>query len=136
VLAPFGELWVYNLFFPGILLGDDSFFRWHRDRYLWRYPVPARCAGTIASLLDSRASQLVLIEERGLDYEVAFTATELRSYLTTSTNIEAALERGESLEDVDAWLAEELDPFFTERRSRRFAYLGQAEIAAERVTGR
>ena len=61
---------------------------------------------------------------------MTFTASELRNYLTTQSNVEAALQRGESLQDVDAWLDEELAPFFRHRRRRRFAYLGQVEIAA------
>jgi ubiquinone/menaquinone biosynthesis C-methylase UbiE len=130
VLAPAGELWVYNFIFPGILFGDESFRRWHLERYLSRYPVPPRPAGTVASLLENQPSRLAPVEERRFDYEVAFTADELRSYLTTSTNIDAALQGGESLQDVDAWLDEELRPFFRERRIHRFAYIGKAEIAA------
>ena len=42
---------------------------------------------------------------------------------------EAALRLGASLRDVDAWLDEELAPFFAREPSRRFAYPGLAEIA-------
>jgi ubiquinone/menaquinone biosynthesis C-methylase UbiE len=130
VLAKNGEAWAYNLFFPGILIDDDRFSGWYRKEYLRRYPVPARCAGTLASLLGSQRNHLVFVEERRLDHEVTFTASGLRNYLTTQSNIEAALQRGESLQDIDAWLDGELTSFFGHRRSRLFAYVGQLEIAA------
>ena len=129
VLTQGGEVWVYNLFFPGVLIGDDDFAAWHRDRYLTRYPVPARHRGSLARALDSGPAGLVFAERRKLEYEVGFTATGLRSYLTTQSNVEAALRLGASLRDVDAWLDEELAPFFAREPSRRFAYPGLAEIA-------
>ena len=129
VLVPGGELWVYNLLFPGVLLGDETFLAWHLERYLARYPVPARHRATLASLLQSGKLPLAFAGEQQLRYEVSFTATELRCYLTTSSNIEAALRRGASLRDVDAWLDNELAPFFSDRASHRFLYIGSAEIA-------
>jgi ubiquinone/menaquinone biosynthesis C-methylase UbiE len=130
VLVPGGELWVYNLLFPGVLLGDETFSAWQRERYLPRYPVPARHWTTLASLLQPGKLPLAFAYEQKLHYEVSFTATGLRCYLTTSSNIEAALRRGASLRDVDAWLDDELAPFFRDSASHRFAYVGSAEIAA------
>ena len=72
---------------------------------------------------------LVFAEKRNLSYEVSFTATDLRGYVTTQTNIEAALRRGTILLDVDAWLESEIAPFFRDTASNRFAYIGTAEIA-------
>jgi ubiquinone/menaquinone biosynthesis C-methylase UbiE len=129
VLAAGGELWVYNLLFPGVLFGDETFLSWHRERYLVRYPVPARHSETLASLLHPQQLPLVFTDERKLSYEVSFAATELRSYLTTQSNIEAALRRGASLRDVNAWFDSELAPFFRDAASHRFAYIGYAEIA-------
>ncbi len=129
VLTCGGELWVYNLLFPGVLFGDESFSRWHRERYLVRYPVPARHSETLACLLRPQQLPFVFTDERRLSYEVTFTAGELRSYLTTQSNIEAALRRGAALRDVDAWLDNELAPFFREAASQRFAYIGYAEVA-------
>ena len=136
VLAPGGELWVYNLLFPGALFGDEAFFAWHRERYLAQYPIPTRHSETLASLLHPQQIPLVLTDERKLSYEVSFTATELRNYLTTQSNIEAALRRGASLRDVDAWLDNELAPFFRDTASHRFAYIGYTEIAVAAQTSR
>jgi len=129
VLVRGGELWVYNLLFPGVLLGDETFSAWQRERYLARYPVPARRWATLASLLQPGKLPLAFADEQKLRYEVSFTATELRCYLTTQSNIEAALRRGASLGDVDGWLDGELAPFFRDSASHRFAYIGSAEIA-------
>jgi len=129
VLKASGELWAYNLFFPGVLFGDESFFAWHRERYLPQYPAPARHSETLANLLQCAQRPLEFAEKRKLSYEVSLAAIELRSYLTTQSNIEAALRRGETLRDVDAWLDDELAPFFRESASQRFVYSGYAEIA-------
>jgi hypothetical protein len=129
VLLPGGELWVYNLIFPGVLLDDESFLVWHRDRYLARYPVPSRRSSSLAELLESEEFPLAFAERLKLEYEVHFTARELRNYLTTSSNIEAALRSGAELPEVDAWLDGELAPFFREAPSMSFSYRGHAEIA-------
>ena len=130
ILATDGELWVYNFVFPGILVGDDAFSEWHRERYLARYPVPARSSETVAGLLRVQRSSLVFVAEHRFQHEVTLTTDRLRNYLTTQSNVEAALRRGESLPDIDAWLDKELAPFFRERDSHRFVYVGHAEVAA------
>jgi SAM-dependent methyltransferase len=129
VLVPGGELWVYNLFFTGVLTGDEGFRAWHRDRYLARYPAPPRHPNTLARTLQSERLPLELADERPLHCEVGFTAGELRNYLTTQSNIEAALRGGVALGEVDAWLDAELAPFFADEPSRRFFYTGLAEMA-------
>jgi ubiquinone/menaquinone biosynthesis C-methylase UbiE len=132
VLAANGELWVYNFIFPGILVGDDTFSAWYREAYLTRYPVPSRHWDTLARLLVDEKFRLVFIEQHEFKYEVSFSASTLRSYLTTQSNVEAALQRGDSLRDIDAWLDRELAPFFEGSSCRRFAYIGHAEIAGRR----
>ncbi len=129
VLRPDGELFAYNLVFPGVLPGDDSFAEWHRSRYLERYPVPQRHWDPLEKLLSVPDSPLRFIERRAVEYEVRFDASELRCYLTTQSNVDAALEAGEALRDVDAWLSEELAPFFAVEPIRSFAYPGLLEVA-------
>jgi ubiquinone/menaquinone biosynthesis C-methylase UbiE len=129
VLAGNGELWVYNFVFPGLLMGDDTFSVWYREVYLSRYPVPTRHWDTLARLLVDEKLPLFFIEQHEFRYEVSFSASALRSYLTTQSNVEAALRRGDSLGDIDAWLDRELAPFFEGSSCRRFAYIGHAEIA-------
>jgi ubiquinone/menaquinone biosynthesis C-methylase UbiE len=132
VLAGNGELRVYNFVFPGLLVGDDTFSVWYREAYLTRYPVPGRHWDTLAHLLVDEKFPLVFIEQHEFKYEVSFSARTLRSYLTTQSNVEAALRRGDSLRDIDAWLDRELAPFFGSSPCRRFAYIGHAEIAGRR----
>ena len=63
-----------------------------------------------------------------VELEVAFSVRDLRDYLTTQSNVEAALRAGEGLEELDAWLDAELMRFF-DGGPRRFAYRGRAETA-------
>lgn len=129
VLAPGGELWAYNLFFPGVLVGGDAFANWHREVYLARYPSPPRRPTALAQLIEAAPGSLVFVEKLPLRFQVDFSADELRGYFTTQSNVEAALRQGATLNEVDTWLRNELAPFFRAERER-FEYIGAVEIAA------
>jgi len=51
----------------------------------------------------------------------------LRNYLTTQSNISVALDDGQSLNDIDAWLDAGLSPYF-QQETESFEYIGQAII--------
>ena len=127
VLATHGELWVYNLFFPGVLVGDPSFSTWHRESYLPRFPSPARHSDTLEALLSDLP--LRFGGDRWLSFEVPFSARGLRNYLTTQSNVEAALRSGASIAEVDEWLDSELGRFFQGEQERQFRYGCRAQIA-------
>ncbi len=127
VLATNGELWVYNLFFPGVLVGDASFSSWHRETYLPRFPSPSRHPDTLEALLPNLP--LRFAEDRWLSFEVPFSARGLRNYLTTQSNVEAALRHGASITEVDEWLDSELGRFFRAQQERQFIYGCRAQIA-------
>ena len=129
VLAPGGLLWTYHLYFPGCLLGDDSFGAWFRGPYLGRFPTPERDRSSLEERLARTSGPLRFTGRRAIDLEVDFSARELRDYLTTQSNVEAAVRAGTSVPEVDAWLDAELAPFFADRATRRFAYRGGAEGA-------
>ncbi len=62
---------------------------------------------------------------------VTFSALELRNYLTTQSNVSAALERGAALEAIDTWLDVAITPFYRQEQER-FEYYGKVEVL-ERV---
>lgn len=128
VLRPGGELWILNFWFPGIMLGSPAYAEWSRDRYSTRFPAPRRGSTRPAE---------ALTEHRGFTYQgatsfefdVGFSRDGLREYLTSQSNIEAALVNGATLEDVDVWLDAELAAFFRSGETRTFRYEGRADRA-------
>lgn len=132
ILRPGGELWVYHFSFPGHLRGDDSFYDWFRDSYLVRFPTPARNREPLSAFLGSNDLGLTLAREQRFEYDIVLSADALRCYLTTQSNIDAALIAGQELDQVDEWLSSGLAPFFEGDTKQHFKYVGRAEVAVAR----
>lgn len=130
VLAPGGEIWVYNLVFPGVLVDDAEFAEWHREAYLSRFPSPSRHGEKLEALV--AGTEFEAAEDRWLSFEVGFSQDTLRNYFTTQSNVEAALRAGSSFAEVDGWLDAELAPFFEVHPERRFVYACHVEVAVAR----
>lgn len=117
VLSPGGWLIVYNNAFHGIMRENEAFHAAFRQAYPKRYPTPKR---------DWRPLTAEQAAPHGLDFrhaeeysnDVSFSPEELIEYLSTQTNVIAAVEeRGEKLEDVFAWLTGLVTPFFPAPRA-------------------
>jgi SAM-dependent methyltransferase len=125
-LKPGGYLVLYNMWFPNIMEGNPAYADWHEGVYLARYPSPQRQRTPLAEMLAAEAG-LEPGASVALSVPLRFSLAALRHYLTTQSNIAAALERGETLAEVDAWLEAELRPYFSQP-VHTFRYLGQAEV--------
>ena len=113
VLREDGQLVVYDNAFRAHMRENDAFTDWMFTVYLERYPIPPRDQSPLEREDAANAGFDFLGRE---DYanEVPFSLDELVTYLTTQTNIIAAVERGaETIEEATAWLSSELEPFFT-----------------------
>jgi SAM-dependent methyltransferase len=112
VLSAEGLLLVYTNGFTGIMREDPAFQNWGREVYPQRFPTPPRNSNPLTRE-DAAGSGFVFIEEERYENEVSFTAEELVAYLTTQTNVVAAIEQGrESVESANQWLLEQVRPFF------------------------
>ena len=129
VLEPGGLLVAYNLVFPGRLVGDAAFSRWFGGVYLERFPTPDRDRTSLGRRLSKGGGMLGFERRVDVELQVDFTARGLRDYLTSQSNVEAALRAGARIEEVDAWLDGELAAFFDGAAARAFAYEGRAELA-------
>jgi len=112
VLRTSGWLVIYNDFFLGRMRENPSFQNWYNGQYLKRYPVPAR---QDQPLTDAYASnyRLAIIERQTYSHEVTFDAEELSSYLTTQTNVIAAVQSGAvRADDVSRWLIHSVAELF------------------------
>ncbi|MCA9987158.1 MAG: class I SAM-dependent methyltransferase [Anaerolineales bacterium] len=128
LLRPGGEIWILNFWFPGELPGEPTFAAWHRDVYHGRLPSPPRRRHSLAETLAAQP-RLQPAASYDFSFTVPFSAKTLGDYLTTQSNIEAALRTGASLNEIDDWLAAQLAPFFAAEPERAFVYLGRAEVA-------
>jgi SAM-dependent methyltransferase len=112
VLRPGGRLVVYDHYFAARMEENESFRAWFRGQYLTRYPSPKR--GEIAfTESEAREHGFRLLGCEHYDDALKFTPESLIDYLTTHSNIIAAVEGGdESIDSARAWLAESLVPLF------------------------
>jgi hypothetical protein len=111
VLAPGGRLVVYNTWFSGRMEAVEPFASWWTNAYLVRYPRPARRSRQVEEDDAARAG-LLLTHHDTFEMPVSFAQADLAGYLTTHSNVIAALAGGEPLDSVNDWLQTSLRPFF------------------------
>jgi len=124
VLRPGGHLVVYDHYFGARLEENESFRAWFREQYLGKYPSPKR--GEIV-FTESEALEygFRLLGGEHYDDALRFTPESLIDYLTTHSNIIAAVEGGgESLDEAWAWLAQSVGPLFGGADEATFLFQG------------
>ncbi len=90
---------------------------WGTEVYAKYFPVPPRDSRPLTKE-DAEHSSFALIMEDSYENEISFTLEELVAYLTTQTNVVAAIDQGhESLESVKEWLHDQVRPFFVDARA-------------------
>jgi SAM-dependent methyltransferase len=116
VLRPSGWLVIYNNWFTGGMAESPEFEKWSENVYTQRYPTPPRNYDPLTAG-DAERHGFRLMPGHNYTNEVEFSVEELARYLTTQTNVIAAVEQGtESLEEVYSWLIEACVPFFPKPR--------------------
>jgi SAM-dependent methyltransferase len=114
VLGVEGLLLIYNNGFTGIMRENLAFQNWSQNAYPKRFPTPPRDSKPI-SPEEASDSGFDFIKKERYENEVRFTPEALAAYLTTQTNVVAAVELGrESFTSANRWLLEQVRPFFTE----------------------
>jgi SAM-dependent methyltransferase len=112
VLNRSGWLALYNNWFGGAVRDNSAFAEWWREHYLVRYPSPPR-RGHPLSEAEAGRSGFEFVENVGFENEVSMSPSGLVAYLTTQTNIIAAVEQGrETLPEVTEWLMHSVQPLF------------------------
>jgi SAM-dependent methyltransferase len=111
VLVPEGWLAVYTTGFTGGMRENPGYAEWNRA-YRARYPSPPRHHRSFEDE-DAEAAGLAIVAREKLKYAIVLTVEEIADYLTTQSNVIAAVERGpDSLANIRAWLIAELQPLF------------------------
>jgi SAM-dependent methyltransferase len=122
VLRARGTLVVYDNYMTGRMAENDSFREWVKGPYTGRFPAPPREWVAFAPGEAEASGFRLLLEERR-ENEIAFTPESLTDFLTTHSNVIAAVEgRGDDLEEVRRWLLEGVRPFYGGRAESRLVF--------------
>ena len=97
---------IYNFAFAGHSTSIE-FNHWFFQSYLSRYPSPPRQSMDGTQLNEDK--DVVLIAKNSGNFDIAFDKPNLIGYLTTQSNIEKAVNEGQSYSDVEAYLLNEIE---------------------------
>jgi SAM-dependent methyltransferase len=112
VLQEEGLLFIYNNGFTGLMRENPEFQAWAQNDYQARFPTPPRDS-TPFTAEEVAAAGFTFIQEERYENDVRFTPEQLVAYLTTQTNVAAAVDRGrETIASASAWLLAQVRPFF------------------------
>jgi SAM-dependent methyltransferase len=124
VLRPRGWLVVYDNYFAGRMEENPAFQKWYREVHLGKYPAPPRAPLSFGKE-DSGNEGFHLARRDEYQNRINFTVEGLIDYLTTHSNVIAAVEGGtEVLGEVRRWLRENLEPLFGDLKEAAFLFHG------------
>jgi ubiquinone/menaquinone biosynthesis C-methylase UbiE len=114
VLRTAAKLVVYDNYFSGRALETDELSKWVFESYRSAFPAPPRMPVQFAS--DTMEDGFRCIHKEDYENAISFTQKQLIDYLTTQSNVIAAVEEGSHrLADVKRRLRDETERFFTKR---------------------
>nr|AIA12113.1 Methyltransferase domain protein [uncultured bacterium] len=117
-----GWLIVYDNYFSGQTEGNAEFQRWHQESFLKKYPSPHRAWASFTEE-NTRDEGFELLNHEWHQNGIKFSVEALADYLTTQSNMIAAVEGGrETIEEARAWLLENIRPLFGERQEAEFTF--------------
>lgn len=124
VLRSRGWLIVYDNYFSGRMEENIVFETWYREKHLRRYPPPSRAQLSFTEE-DSGNEGFHLAGQEQYRNKISFSIEGLIDYLTTQSNVIAAVEYGdEQIDGVRLWLTENLKPLFGELQETTFLFYG------------
>ena len=119
-LKPGGVLALYDDFFLGEMEGQPDFGPF-AEAYIARYPTPPRHRDPFGEA-EAQAAGFTFHEERW-PHPLALTQPGLVSYLLTHSNTLAATDSGAAtLDEIAAWLNDQLAPFYAGSETRNVGY--------------
>jgi SAM-dependent methyltransferase len=133
VLRPGGQLIVYDNYFSGQMEERPAFQTWYRESHLKRYPPPPRATLSFTEE-DSGNEGFHLAGSEQYQNKISFKMEGLIDYLTTHSNVIAAVECGsEDIKEVRLWLAEQLKPLFGDLEEATFLFYGPIWYLGNRI---
>jgi SAM-dependent methyltransferase len=124
VLRSQGWLIVYDNYFSGQMEENAAFETWYREKHVRKYPPPPRVRAAFTEE-DSSNEGFHLAGQEQYQNRISFSIEGLIDYLTTQSNVIAAVEGGnENIEAVRQWLMENLKPSFGDLKEATFLFHG------------
>jgi ubiquinone/menaquinone biosynthesis C-methylase UbiE len=119
-----GRMVVYDNYFLGRMEENAEFHEWFKENYPRRFPAPKR--GRLAfEPEDLEGTGFQLLGHERFPNSTRFTLTALVDYLTTHSNVIAAVEYGaDDINEVRRWLAENIKPFYGDFEEVGFIFDG------------
>ena len=103
---------------------NAAFETWYRENYIRKYPPPPR-ARLIFADGDSGNEGFHVAGHEQYQHRMSFSVEGLIDYLTTHSNVIAAVEcGGEDIGAVRLWLRENLEPLFGDLEEATFLFHG------------
>jgi SAM-dependent methyltransferase len=122
VLPAGGWLVVYDNYMAGRMAENDDFRPWFKDSYVERFPAPPR-DWVLFDADEAESEGFHLRLEERFENAIAFSPERLVDFLTTHSNIIAAVEGGgREIGEVWKWIAEGVKPFFGEMEEAHFLF--------------
>jgi len=115
-----GWLYIYNMSFPGEMIENPKYNDWHIKKYWTKFPNPIRHKTRLIKLLEYNGD-IEFAGDHFMDILVEFNPIELRNYLMTQSNIDSAVDNGDSIDSVESWIDEGVKTLFN-TRSEQFLY--------------
>jgi SAM-dependent methyltransferase len=126
VLKPGRWLLIFTSGFVGSMQENADFANWHKA-YLARFPTPPRNSAPLPTEAITVCGFRAVASER-FSHAHTYSQTELVAYLTTQTNVTAAVAgKTETMGQVRDWLNITLQPFFLGEQ-RTFDYAGSLSL--------
>lgn len=120
-----GWLVIYTSWFTCEMKENSSFSSWFKGQYLDRYPSPPRNRQSITTGLAQTHGFTIQGEDEFTD-DVLMTIERFTDYQLSTTNIIAAVDRGDdTFDDAAHWIRASLAPFFASEAQGTFLFLGK-----------
>jgi ubiquinone/menaquinone biosynthesis C-methylase UbiE len=114
---------VYENSFPGEMKDNAGFNPWNKETYLQQFPSPPRNKNYDWAPDNLKAKGFLLCTTENFKNLLSFNKSELIAYLTTQSNVIAAVEKGRfTYNEIENWLNEELSAFFDNDQSKQILY--------------
>lgn len=112
VLTAGGWLVVYDNGITDTLVSEPRYADWYHRVFLGRYPRPPRREFPLTPEVCARHGFAIVARDE-YTHEVTFTLEQYVRFLVLQSNVIAAVELGtEALADVEAWITQQLAPWY------------------------
>ncbi len=127
VLAPGGHLAVFDHFLAGRMEDEPRFAAWF-EAYRKRFPAPPRHPPFDAA----REDGFLPVARERFEHPLALSLEDLVSYVTSQSNVLAAVAAGLPIEKAEGLVRGELEPFLRDRKVASVVYRGELDLLRKR----